>query len=1085
MKWRYDGRCGGDFLLPDRRSAECNPDGEYPCCNLDTGSCGNASNQCFCDNCTDYSRIQEEWKDSGGKQKWRYDGKCGMRFPLPNGEASECDPDGENPCCNDWSFGECGNTTAHCSCSGCTDYKFINEWQESGRKKWRSDGKCGDNYTLPNRKTAECNPDGENPCCNIGIGQCGSTADHCGCKYNCIDYSRIKNEWANSGSYCRQKWRYDRRCGQKYLLPDGTAAECDPDGETPCCNEKYDGQCGNTTEHCSCYSCKDYKFIKHWQESGGNVKWRYDGKCGRKYPLPDRSSAKCNPEGDKYCCSDESDGQCGNSTEHCSCSGCTDYKFVKEWEESGKKQRWRNDGRCGSNYPLPNGTAAECNPDGKNPCCNMDIGQCGNTSSHCLCKYHCTDYSRIQEEWKDSGGKQKWRYDGKCGMRFPLPNGKASECDPDGENPCCNDWSFGECGNTTEHCSCYNCKDYKFIKDWEESRGDMKWRYDGKCGDNYRLPDGNASECDPDGDNPCCNNLTSGECGNTTEHCSCLNCTDYKFIKEWKESGGNIKWRFDRKCGNYYRLPDNKASQCNPAGDSPCCSNEERGECGNSTEHCVCLNCTDYSRIQREWKDSGGEQKWRYDRKCGTKYPLPDGSPAECDPDGKSPCCSRNWGGECGNTTEHCSCYSCVDFKSVNKLWRNDGRCGSDYPLPNGEAAECDPDGENPCCSWNGQCGNTTEHCSCSSCKDYKFIKDWKQSETKQRWRNDGRCGSTFSLPDGTSSLCNPIGENPCCNYESGYCGNIKNNYCADYSQIYKDWNESEGKRRWRYDRRCGRKFPLPDGTPSECDPDGKNPCCNTLVGICDGKESVCLSNVDYRVVKEVRQSGESCSVARLASGFLKTACYNESSFQQYFKCENTNEYYDLEFKYEDGNEQINVTRLCSNDPKVYQACGFKTQISSGEVLCGGYFCEPEHEMKHKYVNCTGEDCEEGNRACTKHQSSKQSVIPCDDKCDSRNCEDESVCNGFEYGLNCPSYRLTYNFGVGYRLERYVHPSNVCDKTLDCSCSNGADEKNCEIGDAVHTCTQSRTKENHDIENAVPILDLILIKGYIRTVRII
>ena len=32
----------------------------------------------------------------------------------------------------------------------------------------------------------------------------------------------------------------------------GTPAQCDPDGENPCCSSSVYGKCGNTTKHCSC-----------------------------------------------------------------------------------------------------------------------------------------------------------------------------------------------------------------------------------------------------------------------------------------------------------------------------------------------------------------------------------------------------------------------------------------------------------------------------------------------------------------------------------------------------------------------------------------------------------------------------------------------------------------------------------------------------------------------------------------------------------------------------------------------------------------------------------------------------------------
>merc|ERR1712106_243941 len=60
-------------------------------------------------------------------------------------------------------------------------------------------------------------------------------------------------------------------------------------------------------------------------------------------------------------------------------------------------------------------------------------------------------------------------------------------------------------------------------------------------------------------------------------------------------------------------------------------------------------------------------------------------------------------------------------------LWREDGRCGEKFPLPNGKPGQCDPEGDGPrkgpCCSPKGFCGNTLKHCECETCIDY----NWEQ----------------------------------------------------------------------------------------------------------------------------------------------------------------------------------------------------------------------------------------------------------------------------------------------------------------------------------------------------------------------
>ena len=62
---------------------------------------------------------------------------------------------------------------------------------------------------------------------------------------------------------------------------------------------------------------------------------------------------------------------------------------------------------------------------------------------------------------------------------------------------------------------------------------------------------------------------------------------------------------------------------------------------------------------------------------------------------------------------------------------------------------------------------------------------------------------------------------------------------------------------RWRFDKKCGLRYPLPDGTPSECDPDSDRPCCNAR-WTCSDRKNDCLGpgNIDYRLVKEWREKG-------------------------------------------------------------------------------------------------------------------------------------------------------------------------------------------------------------------------------------
>merc|ERR1719206_1557450 len=88
----------------------------------------------------------------------------------------------------------------------------------------------------------------------------------------------------------------------------------------------------------------------------------------------------------------------------------------------------------------------------------------------------------------------------------------------------------------------------------------------------------------------------------------------------------------------------------------PCCS--ATGFCGNTDNHCSCLNCVNYGMVREPWRSDG---------RCGKKFPMINGKPHQCNPKlsgrRKGPCCSAS--GYCGNTEKHCSCNTCVDYSKA------------------------------------------------------------------------------------------------------------------------------------------------------------------------------------------------------------------------------------------------------------------------------------------------------------------------------------------------------------------------------------------------------------------------------------
>ena len=199
------------------------------------------------------------------------------------------------------------------------------------------------------------------------------------------------------------------------------------------------------------------------------------------------------------------------------------------------------------------------------------------------------------------------------------------------------------------------------------------------------------------------------------------------------------------------------------------------------------------------------------------------------------------------------------------------------------------------------------------------------------------------------------------------------------------------------------------------------------------------------------------CSTANIG-GFLKQICFDDSEKHFYHICGtgNTKISYELNEKFDrySGFYKISgVSSVCDNDPYAYQACGFSTKISrNSQFMCGGYFLTGKEQEVNNFVEC--------NSKCENVSSVKRSKRPrdkdsdttvCNDKCDQRNCEDESKCNGVKYGIRCLQNReLTYKY-----VTYYVPASWICDSFEDCD--NGEDEEHCEITDnTTQACLRFR-----------------------------
>ena len=273
----------------------------------------------------------------------------------------------------------------------------------------------------------------------------------------------------------------------------------------------------------------------------------------------------------------------------------------------------------------------------------------------------------------------------------------------------------------------------------------------------------------------------------------------------------------------------------------------------------------------------------------------------------------------------------------------------------------------------------------------------------------------------------------------------------------------SSGEQRWNFHGLCGRNIPLPDGSPTECDPDGDTPCCGAEGGCHnDVAQCSCQTCVDYRTVRDIRQSGEECSVAD-AGGFLVNACFEEETYLLTYKCFFSSDKY--EYVIHENGESF-VTNLCEDDPKFYQVCGRLssriTDRTDSAVLCGGYLCD-DKDGGIKLTKCIEERCEDvklKDRQCPTSTENNEDISYCDNKCDMYGCEDESGCRGYNYGVNCTSDGR----------NRYVPPEFLCDGSRQCD--SDKDETGCSISNGEPgTCIHSKLSKIMNVNKTVPILN--------------
>ncbi|XP_066269746.1 uncharacterized protein [Branchiostoma lanceolatum] len=739
-RWRDDLRCGSEFPAPNAQPGECDPDSCFPCCSQ-SGYCGNTPEHCDCADCVNYGFIygveqSPAWSSLSEEAllsvPWRKDFRCGPGFSAPGAEVAECNPHSCNPCCS--GSGWCGNTEDHCGCPDCVDYRS----HGVAGLRWREDGRCGPEFPAPGTDPGECDPISLFPCCSAAR-ECGGTAAHCKCEW-CIDFRSVgmqigKNTTTNQivddtsvtkscqehqfsctdGKCLPPNWRCDgdqdcsggedeESCGQRTCTSD--EFECTYDlnciSVSSRCNNVRDCDDGSDEEDCENFPCKSNQLRCGNTTQCISIDWRCDAdddcddgsdekNCGGTMCQSDEFQCSTNDSciSRHWRCDGELDCRDGSDEENCTRITCGPGQF----QCSADKKCIQNAWRCDGDPDCVDGTDEDgCGTD--EPACSEREFQC--ISGSCI---HVT--WRCDNDRDCPDGSDELNCDGEAAVtcspdQFQCSSDKkcvhgAWRCD--GESDCDDDSDEEGCEGTVENPDCgeagFRCSSGRCIH--------AEWR----CDKEKDCPDGSDE----------------------------LNCNE---VTEPPDQGpvnrSQERWREDLRCGPDFPAPGASQGECDPESCFPCCS--QYGYCGNTDDHCLCDGCVNYGTVygveyRSGWIGLKGDDmlsvKWTEEGRCGPGVSAPGAEVAECNPHSCNPCCSP-WGW-CGNTEDHCDCSDCVDYRThsvTGNRWREDGRCGPEFPAPGADPGECDPISLFPCCSAAGECGGTAAHCKCEGCIDFR-----------------------------------------------------------------------------------------------------------------------------------------------------------------------------------------------------------------------------------------------------------------------------------------------------------------------------------------------------------------------------
>ena len=186
-------------------------------------------------------------------------------------------------------------------------------------------------------------------------------------------------------------------------------------------------------------------------------------------------------------------------------------------------------------------------------------------------------------------------------------------------------------------------------------------------------------------------------------------------------------------------------------------------------------------------------------------------------------------------------------------------------------------------------------------------------------------------------------------------------------------------------------------------------------------------------IAKPLFNSG-ACTIAE-TNGFLKNVCQQDEHFE-IIECIDSSKCY--VYLPRSSATSPDVTKLCSDDPRVYQACTEEKRKWSISLSLSGnnskYFCsrnftkeigviKPNIFTLSTYYNMS---------MTLNMDLSTTNVTKCNGLCELHGCLDEALCNGYRYGIFCES--ITSNMS-------YVSTQKICDIRVDCE--SGEDEIGC------------------------------------------